>query len=167
MIGSRALISRLIVLGRWVLPPVCLLLMAGVCEMEPRSEPIEFSDLVGSYAGKVHGGLMDSLWLNADSTYVRKFLSFEGRLYVDSGRWRGYSASVPFDPRSVGLEFPKFIVRYNRDSVSDSDELDGDVVADSVAGRRLTGITKETHGTTTVISLGGRYSPNWVRVFKK
>lgn len=92
---------------------VSILLTGGVCEMVPRSEPIFREDLIGDYAANFDRGLIDSLKLNDDSTYVRWFMGEDSVLFVDTGFWRMQYSRSPNDARHVNLFIPLFIPRYN------------------------------------------------------
>jgi hypothetical protein len=62
-------------------------LTAGVCEMEPMSEPVEYSEIIGTYEANYDAGLEDRLELSPDSTYIRYFVTREGREFTDTGRY--------------------------------------------------------------------------------
>ena len=69
---------------------VCIspILLGGVCEMVPMSDPVEYEDVIGEYKANFSDEFIDMLTLNTDSTYVHYFKSSLGVVHVDTNSWR-------------------------------------------------------------------------------
>jgi hypothetical protein len=152
--------SRLAIWLVWSL----LLLALVSCEIDPTSDPVYRSDLIGVYMGKVYGGLSDSLWLNRDSTYLRRFESFNHEVFIDKGTWRMVSYGPEWIPRRVSIEFPAFIDRFDPDSIPKTFSISGNVgFPDSLPTFRTIGVFKTQWKSEAHIILGGPYSIVWER----
>ena len=90
-----------------------LTLTAGVCEMEWEiSQPVDFSEVIGTYEAKHDSALVDRLELKPDSTYVRFFVSIDGKDHTDTGRfWFSYLRN---DARRASIGFLQFRHRFAR-----------------------------------------------------
>jgi hypothetical protein len=152
--------SRLVIWLIWSL----LLLALVSCEIDPTSDPVYRSDLIGAYMGKVHGGLCDSLWLNQDSTYLRKFESFSHKVFLDKGTWHMFSNGPGWNPRQISIEFLAFVDRFDPDSIPKTFRLSGSVgFPDSLPTYRIIGVFKTQWNSEAHIILGGPYSIVWER----
>ncbi|MBK7093018.1 MAG: hypothetical protein IPH59_15090 [bacterium] len=52
------------------------------------SEQMSFEDVIGAYEANFGSAVYDSLFLYSDTTYVRKYGSRGGKVFVDTGTFR-------------------------------------------------------------------------------
>ncbi len=52
------------------------------------SEQMTLGDVIGAYEANFGSALFDSLFLYSDTTYVRKYASRGGKVFVDTGTFR-------------------------------------------------------------------------------
>jgi hypothetical protein len=147
---------------------IWLVFTAGVCEMVPMSEPILPGDLFGGYRATISAGHLDSLYLLPDSLYVRRYESWDGRAFTDTGVW----TTVPLDSISGShqllIQFPEFVSRYNVDSAGKGAPFGGVVgIPDSVPARRDVVVWKYSHGSFIYFRLGSPYGAAWVKTVKR
>jgi hypothetical protein len=148
----------------WIAAIAFLIVLS--CNVSPTSDPISRSDLIGEYEGKWHGGQSDKLTLNADSTYVREFTSFDGQHYVDRGKWELLYLRSDSDLTCVDLTLLGFIDRFESDSLRPNEHLSGAAgVPDTLPAYRTIGVFKYTPGSVTYVLLGGKDDPVWERQF--
>lgn len=67
---------------KFFLPLLIILIFVSSCS----SEPIQFKDLIGEYAGNKELS-SDRLIIKSDSTYELQFLSSKGKIYRNTGTW--------------------------------------------------------------------------------
>jgi hypothetical protein len=102
-----------------------LALTAGVCEMEPMSEPVEYSEIIGTYEANYDAGLGNRLGLRPDSTYIRYFMTRDSMEFTDTGRYIFFYRSG--DRRKASIRLFDFRLRFTVDPMSPvkySDEED-------------------------------------------
>ncbi len=135
------------------------------CSLSPRIQPVTQAEMVGAYAATFHTGQIDSLYLNADSTYVRRFESFDGVLHEDRGRWYLHVLGSRQNSPYVKLQLDQFITRFKEDSTSGNslfDPIPGGI-SDSIATPREARIWKEIIDSHVVLRIGAHYGPAWMR----
>ncbi len=80
------------------------------CDIEPTSEPVTFSEMIGRYYPNYKAGLNEFIELRIDSSYVHYFKSKKGIEYFDSSYY-GLYYEMADSTRPVVL-FYDFIDRY-------------------------------------------------------
>lgn len=144
---------------------IWLFCVAGVCEMVPRSEPIEFGDVPGAYGATFRAGRVDSLWLRADSTWVRKYETWDGRSYLDSGEYLFKFRGSERDRRRRDINLYNFVMRFNADSADTNCPLSGSIgVADSIPAFWFASINMNFIGYDTIVCIGDRWGANWRKI---
>lgn len=135
------------------------------CSLSPRIQPVTQAEMVGAYAATFHAGQIDSLYLNADSTYVRRFKSFDGVTHEDHGRWYLHVLGSRQNSPYVKLQLDQFITRFKEDSMSGSSPFDPipGGIADSIAAPREARIWKEVVGSHVTLRIGDHYGSAWAR----
>jgi len=90
-----------------------LTLVAGICEMEWEiSQPVEFSEIIGTYEAKHDSALVDRIQLRSDSTYVHFFVSIDGKEHTDTGGF--WFRHLRNDARRTSIGFLQFRHRFAR-----------------------------------------------------
>lgn len=136
--------------------------MTNGCEVVPSSDPIETSDLYGVYFANFDSGLYDELELIIDSTYVRRLLTYDSILYVDSGTW-SLAYRVPDSKRDAYITLHDFRKRYPILPDSKNYSSDEDAKVDSLPDDESLNILISSSGELRWIRLGSRYYDAWSR----
>lgn len=76
-----------------------LILISGC--WEPASDPITFSQFVGTYRANFGSAQLDEVEFRLDSVYVHRYQESGGPLETDSGRYEFVTLSRPFTYRVV------------------------------------------------------------------
>jgi hypothetical protein len=144
---------------------VCLslLLLGGVCEMSPTSDPIDLKEIPGIYEANYNAGLVDKIELRADSVYIRYFVSKDGHKFIDSGRYWFYYRDN--DSTDVAITLLDFINRFtvNPRNSYEYYSTANDAIYDSVP-RHLSTIFFKEHGELQIIRK--RYGQEYIKRLK-
>jgi len=145
-----------------------LLLIGGGCQPFSFSEPVYREDVIGDYAANFDIGLVDSLRLNEDSSYVRWFMGEDSILFVDTGFWRMQDLRVPNDSLHISILFPEFVTRYN---ITLGDQTVFSMLpvftTDTVPGRMELEVFKSDSLSQDPIMLGRRLGMAYLKVRRK
>jgi hypothetical protein len=113
---------------------------------------MEFTELMGTYEANYDAGLIDRIEIRSDSTYIRSFVTNDGRQYVDTGRYK--FEFVNGDPRKARIRFLSFVNRFPVDPESRAAYSDAsDAVLDTVPRYWATAFYK-SGGKNPQISIG-------------